>query len=266
MLKLPRPDHTPLQSPALPLVVAQARYSGVRTDMSTEVVTAVQMRLRDVGVSLTRVAPLVTTDIVIGPGVTPPAQTSQSGVQLSTEDGHWQATVTQEWVSLETPKFRSYAADFEPVLTELLAVVTAELKPVTVVRTGLRFVNALKPPVEAAAGDTVAACAWDRWVRGTLAGPAGDEWLRSGVLAYGQQMMLSVGPDVRSVVRSGPVENDNPPTFLLDIDTFAEPQSVWAGEEVAAQFDQLNGCGVALFQELVTPEMLDHLRGKKDMS
>lgn len=262
MLTLPQADHSPLRSPALPLVVAQARYSGVHAEVTADVVSAVQARLRDeTGVMLSRVAPLVSTDIVIGPGVAAPPQVSQHGMQLSAEDGHWQATVTPEWVSLETPSFRSYAEDFRPVWTELLGAVSTALAPVAVMRAGLRFVNVLKPPVELAEGAPVAVCGWDRWVRGSLAGPAGDEWLRAGVLAYSQQMLVESGPGVRSGVRSGPVENEDRPAFLLDIDTFSEPQVVWAVDEVVALFERLNGCGVALFQELVTPEMLNHLRG-----
>lgn len=261
MLNLPQPDHTPLRSPALPLVVAQARYAGVRAEVTAEIVSAVQARLRDaVGVELNRVAPLVSTDIIIGPGVAPPPQVSKHGMQLSVEDGQWQATVTQEWVSLETPSFRSYAEDFEPVWTALLAAVSEALSPVTVMRAGLRFVNVLKPPVELAAG-APAVSSWDRWVRGSLAGPAGDDWLRAGVLAYAQQMLIEVGPAMRSGVRTGPLENEDRPAFLLDIDTFSEPQAVWADDEVVALFEQLNGCGVALFQGLVTPEMLNYLRG-----
>lgn len=262
MLNLPQADHTPLESPALPLVVAQARYAGVRAEVTAEIVSAVQARLRDLlGVQLSRVAPLISTDIVIGPGVAPPPQVSMHGMQLSAEDGQWQATVTQEWVSLETPSFRSYAEDFKPVWTALLAVVSEALSPVTVMRAGLRFVNVLKPPVELAAGAPVAMCSWDRWVRGSLAGPASDDWLRAGLLAYSQQMLVEVGPGMRSGVRTGPLENEDRPAFLLDIDTFSEPQAVWADDEVVGLFEQLNGCGVALFQELVTPEMLDHLRG-----
>lgn len=262
MLKLRQADHSPLRSPALPLVVAQARYSGVRAEVTADVVSAVQTRLRDeAGVVLSRVAPLVSTDIVIGPGVAAPPQVSQHGMQLSAENGQWQATVTPEWVSLETPSFRSYAQDFRPVWTELLGAVSTALAPVTVMRAGLRFVNVLKPPVELAEGAPVAVCGWDRWVRRSLAGPAGDEWLRVGVLAYSQQMLVESGPGVRSGVRSGPVENEDRPAFLLDIDTFSEPQVVWAVDEVVALFERLNGCGVALFQELVTPEMLNHLRG-----
>ncbi|GAA1477099.1 hypothetical protein GCM10009623_15450 [Nocardioides aestuarii] len=263
MLKLPQADHSPLPSPALPLVVAQARYSPVRAEVTAEVVAAIQHRLREtVAVDLSRVAPLMSTDIVIGPGVTVPPQV-QHGMQLSAEDGQWQATVTPEWVSLETPSFRSYAEDFRPVWGEVLGAVSDALAPVTVMRAGLRFVNVLKPPVELAAGAPVATCGWDRWIRGSLAGPAGDEWLLEGALAYSQQMLVESGQGVRSGVRSGPVENEDRPAFLLDIDTFSEPQAVWAVDDVVALFERLNGCGVALFQELVTPEMLNHLRGSE---
>lgn len=257
MLTLPRPDHSPLPAPALPLVVAQARHAGVRADVTADVVAAVQDRLREAtGVSFDRVAQLTTTDIIIGPGVNAPPATSQPGVQLATEDGTWQATVTAEWVSMETQRFTSYAGAFRPLFEQLLEVVAEVLSPVTTVRCGLRFVNVLTPPTGEAGS-----VEWGRWVRGSLAAPAVDRWLAEGIETFGGQMLLSVAPGVRSVVRSGPVANEDAAAFLLDIDTYSEPQSVWRRGEVLAQFDSLNECGVALFQELITPAMLDHLRG-----
>ncbi|GAA2165138.1 TIGR04255 family protein [Pedococcus bigeumensis] len=261
MLNLTRPDHTPLPSPALPLVVAQARHAGVRGEVTADVVAAVQDRLRQVtGVDLERVAQLMSTDIIIGPGVSPPPQTSTPGVQLATADGTWQATVTREWVSLETQRFTSYDGAFRPLFEQLLLVVTELLSPVTTVRCGLRFVNVLTPPADARGG---APDAWGRWVRSSLVALAADEWLAAGIETFAGQMLLSVAPGVHSGVRSGPVQNDGTPAFLLDIDTYAEPQSVWRASEVLAQFDRLNESGVALFQELITPEMLNHLRGEE---
>lgn len=279
MLHLPRADHTPLPAPALPLVVAQARYSGVRRNVSAEVVKGVQSRLRRAaGVSLDRVAELTSTDIVIGPGVAAPPQTSQSGVQLATNDGQWQASVTADWVSLETQSFHSYAEEFAPLLRELLAAVTELQEPVTATRTGLRFVNVLRPPEEdAAAPGAPASRTWARWIRESVVAPAADEWLHEGVLNYTQQMLLDVEPAGRAAestwstespvtplrcgVRSGPVD-EQASGFLLDLDNFAEPQSVWDSAAVMGLFDDLNECGVALFQQLVTPEMLNHLRGE----
>lgn len=276
MLHLQPADHTPLPAPSLPLVVAQARYTGVRRDVSAEVVKGVQARLRSAaGVSLDRVAEVTSTDIVISPGVAAPSQASQTGVQLTTSDGRWQATVTADWVSLETQSFHSYANEFAPLLGELLAAVAELLEPVTVTRAGLRFVNMLRPPQgDATVSGAGTPMAWGRWIRGSLVGPASDEWLRAGVLSYTQQVLLEVeitaraaastaatGTPLRCGVRSGPVD-EQASAFLLDIDNFAEPQSVWETANVLGLFEDLNECGAALFQQLVTEEMLNHLRGE----
>jgi uncharacterized protein (TIGR04255 family) len=239
--------------------VAQARHAGVHQEVTAEVVSAVQERLRDaIGVSLDRVAQLTSTNIVIGPGVAPGPTTTQPGVQLASVDGQWQATVTSEWVSLETQSFRSYAEDFRPLLAALLEAVSTLLSPVTTVRTGLRFVNVLKPPHEGPAGPHQ----WDRWVRPALAAAASDPWLASGLDTFSAQMLLSVAPGIHSGVQCGPIQDGSTaPAFLLDIDTFAEPQSVWKGQDVLTGFDKLNESGVALFQALITADMLDHLRG-----
>lgn len=262
MLELPLPDHTPLSSPALPLVVAQARYAGVRTEITADIVTAVQDRLRtEASMNLDRVGQLTATDIIIGPGVNAPPQTSHPGVQLATSDGTWQATVTQEWVSLETPRFHSYAAGFRLLLGPLLLAVTELLSPVTTVRSGLRFVNVLKPPAKpGGAEEHMERETWERWVHHSLAAPAADSWLAAGIETFGAQMLLTVAPGIHSGVRSGPIQDDGNPAFLLDIDTFTEPQGVWNCDGVLGQFDNLNESGVALFQKLITPEMLSHLR------
>jgi len=118
-------------------------------------------------------------------------------------------------------------------------------------RAGLRFVNVLRRP-DSNGG-------WGRWVRPSLLAPADDDLLAQGLLSHTQQLVLDVADGVRSNVRTGGAEVDDEEAFLLDIDTFWETNNLWSIDEVVARFGALNSHGVALFQVLVTPEMLAHL-------
>jgi uncharacterized protein (TIGR04255 family) len=176
---------------------------------------------------------------------------SVQGYQLASEDGSWLVTLTPESVALETPAFRSFAGQFGPLLGQVLAAATTAMDPVTCTRAGLRFVNLLLPPV--------AGSAWSRWVRPSLVAAHSDEFLAPGLTSASGQLLLEVAPRYRSTVRTGPADADGEAAFVLDLDTYTEPSSIWSPEQVAALFERLNGYGVALFQSLVTPEMLMHL-------
>src|SRR5689334_3381857 len=116
MLNLPQPDHTPLDQPSLPLVVAQARLSSPTQEISQEVVSDFQARLRERGLDLPRVASIATSDIVVGVvgPAAPMTPVTTKGFQLTTEDGSWLVTLTPDSVAVETPAFRSFAEQFGP--------------------------------------------------------------------------------------------------------------------------------------------------------
>lgn len=252
MLNLPQADHTPLRHPPLPLVVAQARFATqAGSELSNEVTTRFQASLLASGYDFGQVAPVQTNEIVFGPGVPPSASVSASGFQFSPEDKSWMVTLMADSVSLETPSFLSFADQFGPLLNEVLAAATVAVAPISVTRVGLRFVNLLRSPD----GQND----WGRWLRRSLVGPHIDELLSPGVLNHNQQLILDVAPQMRSAVRTGPAMHDDEDAFLLDIDTFAELATLWTSESVTGWFERLNECGVALFQTLISAEMLAHL-------
>jgi uncharacterized protein (TIGR04255 family) len=253
MLNLPPADHTPLRHPPLPLVVAQARFATqAGNELSSEVTARFQASLVEAGYDFNQVTPVQTNEIVFGPGVPPSASVSASGFQFSPEDRSWMVTLMADSVSLETPSFLSFNAQFGPLLKQVLAAATLAVSPISVTRVGLRFVNLLRSPD--GLND------WGRWLRPTLVAPHIDELLRSGVLNHNQQLILDVAPQVRSAVRTGPAMHENQDAFLLDIDTFAEPAALWTSDTVSGWFGQLNESGVALFQALVSAEMLAYLK------
>ena len=253
MLNLPLPDHTPLEHLSLPLVVAQARFAAPMQEISQQVVADAQARLRQGGVDLPRVTPVSIGDIVLGPGA-PVASVSVSGFQLTAEDGAWLVTLTSDSVAVETPAFRSFADQFGPRLAQVISAATQAVQPVTLTRAGLRFVNLLRrPPGTDPEG-------WARWIRPSLVAAHSDELLGPGLLSQSQQLLFEVAPGIRATVRTGLAQVEGEEAFVLDVDTYAEPLHLWTEGEVVGLFERLNGCGVALFQSLVSPEMLAHLK------
>jgi len=220
--------------------------------LSSEVIARFQASLLGVGYNFNQVTPVQTKEIVFGPGVPPSASVSETGFQFSPEDKSWIVTLMTDSVAVETPSFHSFAQQFGPLLDEVVAAATLAVSPVSVTRVGLRFVNLLRSPD--GPND------WSRWLRPSLVAPHMDELLRPGILNHNQQLILDIAPEVRSTVRSGLTSRDDEDAFLLDIDTFAEPAILWASESVSGWFRQLNDSGVALFQALVSAEMLTHLR------
>ncbi len=251
MLNLPAPNRIPLTNAPLPLVVAQARYAAEASSVPADVLESVQSRLRDAGLDCAQVGTVTSADAVsIGPA---PIITSSSGFQLSTLDGAWSVVLLPDSASLETRSFHSFDDQFRPYLHALLRAVTETLRPTLLQRAGLRFVNVLRSPEPGPAE-------WPRWVSFAVCAPLQDEVVSAGVRALTQQMALQVTDKVESTVRSGVVEADGEPGFLLDIDTYSQPATLWSRADAPGQFDELNERGVAMFQALITTEMLTRLQ------
>lgn len=252
MLNLPPADHTRLAYPPLPLVVAQARYSSPLQEVTQNVVSQFQAGLLRDGYDFDRVVSVEVGEILIGPGAGPAPSNRMTGVQLNCRDGEWMVTLLPGSVSLETPSFTSFSGQFGPLLGSVLRLATDVVGPVVLTRAGLRFVNVLRrPDIEGG---------WGRWVRPSLVAAHNDELVGAGLVSQSEQLLFNVTAGVTSAVRAGGAEIDGQEGFLLDIDTFSEPASLWATDNVETVFDDLNESGVALFQALITPEMLLHLR------
>lgn len=256
MLNLPPADHTPLHHPPLPLVVAQARFSSPVQEVTQDLVARLQRGLLEAGYHFDRVASVEMSEVFLGPGQRPASSDRVTGVQLTSHDRSWMVTLMPASVSLETPSFSSFAGQFGPLLGHVLRLVTDVVRPLTLTRAGLRFVNVLRRPDDAGG--------WERWVRSFLLAAHNDDLIGMGVVSQSQQLLLDVATGVRSAVQAGSAEIDGDEGFLLDIDTFTEPSTLWALEDVMFGFELLNRSGVALFQVLVTPEMLTRLSSGDD--
>jgi uncharacterized protein (TIGR04255 family) len=258
VLNLPAPDRTPLSNAALPLVVAQARFDSVAAALDQAALRHIQATLREYGLDSPQVNAVTAMDVIVGPGQQGQATSTVNGWQLIADDGQVQVTVMPDSAALETPAFRSYDGQFGPQLAAVLAAVTDTHAPVTTRRLGIRFVNVLKTPAGEDPGD------WSRWIRPSLCAPLNDSDLAAGVVGVAHQLVLHVANGVYSTVRAGAVEADGP-AWLLDIDTFTEPSQLWSSDDVKGGFDELNAHGVAVFQALITRDMLNYLRTGQQM-
>lgn len=254
MLNLPRADHTPLRHPPLPLVVAQARFASPIAEVTLELTSRFQARLRELGHDFSQAKAVAGGEVVIAPGVAPTATSRMLGFQLSPPDGSWIVTLMPDAVSLETPSFESFETQFGPLLGSVLELAAELAGPVTLHRAGLRFVNVLRRP------DLTDEGPWSRWVHPTLVAPTLDDVLGPGLVSQGQQLVFEPAEGVRSTVRTGEGVENGEEAFLLDIDTYVEPNVLWSIEDVRERFGVLNEHGVALFQALISAEMLAHLR------
>ncbi|GAA4885064.1 hypothetical protein GCM10025788_26460 [Serinicoccus chungangensis] len=95
-------------------------------------------------------------------------------------------------------------------------------------------------------------------MRPSLVAVLDDVWLSEGMLAFSQQLQLDIGDGFRCGLRSGPTDDGN---YLLDLDNYGESGALWTLERVMDEFDKLNARGVAVFQSMISAEMLGNLRG-----
>lgn len=248
MLNLPRADHRPLKNAALPLVVAQARFAGTARRVSGQALELVQRRMSEAGLDLPSVNPIEGADVVLGPrGAS--TTSSITGFQLTNDEG-WTISLTNEWVTLETAAFTGYKSEFGPLLADVVRIASEAMEPVAVARLGLRFVNVLTLPAQTD---------WTSCLHPAVLGAINAPELAQGLVGQSQQLVFQVAAGVSSAVRSGPQPGNT--AYLLDIDTFSEPATVWNTDQVVDGFATLNNHGVALFQALITPSMLNELRG-----
>lgn len=262
MLILPPADHGLLPGRALPLVVAQVRWEAPLQSAAVDrdQLVTVQQSLAEGPQRYETVQSLTSADLIVTPGQAPVSTAGLSGWQLVSDDGRWQATVLPGSASLEAVAFSEFGM-FSARLVALLVAAERAFGPAVVTRVGLRFVNLLPAP-QSTDGDH---WPWTRCLQPALTAPLADASVSAGVVGLEQRMLLSTATGVQAAVRSGlqrPADAPGPERFLLDIDSFRTPGRVWDTAQVASEFKGLNDTCVSLFQQLLSEEMLLHLRAE----
>ena len=196
--------------------------------------------------------------LTVGPGLmsTGP-QEAIDGWHLKSEDGGWTAALMPGHLSLETTKYTIWS-DFEGRLTDLVEAVARSASPVMEQRLGLRYVDRLVGLGVASAGG------WSRWIEGAILGPPLHEVLGGAVRSTRQQIDLDLGDGHLCVLRHGTVTDDDAApgeesTYLLDFDVYRSQSRRFSPDGVAGAARAFHEKADALFQQVITDELLELL-------
>jgi len=171
----------------------------------------------------------------------------------SVNEGEWILSVLPDSLALETTRFPGWE-EMGPQFRTVLTKVNEVIGPAVEERLGLRFVNVLQIP------GTTTLDSWRNYLKPEAFGLGIHEVLGQGVVAAQQQVLLQITDDVKCTVRLGPIRQDNGDlTFLVDLDGFRDLARPFDVESIANAADVLNATCVSLFQQLVTPNMLELL-------
>jgi uncharacterized protein (TIGR04255 family) len=254
---LPAPDRRLLARPALPLVVCQVRFDEQPNIGSGKVGRDVYRALGGEAGGYPNFSQLRAERVTVTPAALPaePVQRdAQRGWRYgSASEGDRILALLPDSLALETNHFPGWEAMGQS-FREALAAVSQVIAPTAEERLGLRFINVLQAPDVTELGD------WKNYVRPEALGLVGHEVVGAGVLASQQQVLLQLEEGLKCTVRLGPIRQDSGElTFLLDLDAFREASRPFDAETIAATAHMLNSVSVSLFQQLVTPKMLELL-------
>ena len=256
-LNLPPVDDSQLERSPLSLVIAQVRHERVLSASTPVTVLAMSEALGPEAGDLSEHHQSLTT-FVAGPGsASVDSSDSQAGWQFGAPDGTRTTVIQQEFFSIETSAYGTWA-DFKGHLRTLTAGVAAHVNPKIAQRIGLRYIDSITSPRVQTAAD------WSGLIDRDLLGS-----LHSGVLSRSiraaQQVLEIEGPDgIRVNLRHGSqtAAIGGKPVYLLDFDCMLQAGRAFDVESVLVSFDALHGVALRLFQACITPTLLQELRTK----
>jgi uncharacterized protein (TIGR04255 family) len=196
--------------------------------------------------------------MTVGPGVASAGSTeSFNGWHLKSADGSWTAAVLPGHFSLETTSYRKWD-DFEGRLGELTQAIAATAPPVMEQRLGLRYVDRLVGLDVRQPGE------WAKWIEASILGPPLHPVIGATVVSTRQQVDLDLGDGHMCVLRHGTVRDGDAPTeaeatYLLDFDIYRSQSRRFVAEHVANATRAFHEKADALFQQVITPDLLRYL-------
>lgn len=255
----PAPAEVPLPDAPLRRVIAQVRFSTVLAVQSPEHIAPFQEAIRSDYPVLTQEH---TQSLFVGPeGVA-------SGRELvawrfTSADAAWRASLTPEFVALETGSYRS-RSDFLARFGALLEAVQEFIDPAVVQRIGMRYIaqvtgdalpslpDLVRPELLSLAGTPLFAHVHNALGEAQMEAPeeTGQLRLRWGHLAGG----ASVDPNALPPLGE--------PSWILDIDMSREGQAPFEAELLGGDLERFAERLYAMFRWSVTDEFLEHFGGK----
>lgn len=217
-------------------------------------------------VPILREATVMNLQATVGVGAGPPEVTTVAVPKFFSRDRTTAVTFRADAFVIETTKYGRYERIREVAAAALDA--RQEVAPVDgVERLGLRYIDEIRVPGMESAGGP-----WDVWVASALTGSThvGEEiglpalqWQGTTVFNNGPErtMVLRYGPrDGYAVDPAGDLKRSAPPPgpfFLIDIDSFWEPENVpeMERDHLLRTSDALHAPVRRLFEALITEKL-----------
>ena len=251
----PEPETIPLRDPPLSHVVAQVRFSPVLRVAQDAFVADFQQAIADLH-------PIVAAQeqfaMVLPSGPEAPVQATPTRVwTFSSQDGRSATTLTSTFVAVETKDYQTNESFFQ-ILRTVLEAVTTHVRPRTVQRVGIRYVQRLTEPGDLNRLTDFTSPAVLGVVAGELQREGGPSLLLTHAI-YTQEAhklmarwgLLPPGVSVDPLVEPVPT-----PSWLLDIDSYDEISSEFNVEELLERLFAYSRRQYQFFRWAVRPDFL----------
>lgn len=258
-LVLAEPDRTRLARSPLQLVVCQLRFEDIPSVADPRVGLAIHEMLGSRTGAYPLLEQLKGEQLEVQIGVGGPITTQQSplsGWRLFSEDRRWIVSLLPGSVALETTAYTTWE-EFGPRLAAVFAAAAEELKPVLEQRLGLRYVDVLTEP------EVSSPIGWRGWIVDELLGPVLHDRLGPFVRSTQQQLEIDAGDGIRCALRHGALPDrarGDHTNYLLDWDIYRDHAQPFGLSDINAAASSFNLLALKLFQQAITPDMLNYLK------
>lgn len=252
---LPLTEGLLLDASPVEVAIAEVRFGGSTTGITSEHAIKIQAMAHDRGVPLTSIQPAQQQELMMqlmGAGAPSPQVTIRAqGWQFASEDKSLVATVMPDSVIVQVTKYERWSQSLGHPLEVLLDSVRDLLSPELTFRLGLRYINRL---VDKAA---ISPKAWEGRIRNSLLGPILDPVFTEMVISANQQLELSFGGGLGATIRHGAFRdgaNHNSYSYLLDLDVFDSSTAAFEASAIISHLTQMNRSALSMFEQATTAE------------
>jgi uncharacterized protein (TIGR04255 family) len=257
-LTLPAPSTEKLDRSPLSLVVCQVRHERTVTASEPKRAVSVHDALKESYPVLEEQAGQELTIAAGQLGVQTLPGAVQRGWKLRSNDQLWNAIVMPDFFSLETTRYADWP-DFRGRLEEFARAVSAAVEPSLEQRVGLRFIDRIAHP------DVTEPAGWIDWIDRSFLGPIAHEKLGQAVVTSQQILQLDMGNGHSVILRHGAVrdqEASGEMTYLIDQDCFTQRGRPFDVDQMLDAAEQLHTLALQVFQQAITPELYQYLKGE----
>jgi uncharacterized protein (TIGR04255 family) len=187
-----------------------------------------------------------------------PAPEVVHGWHLKSADRGWTAALLPEQFSLETTRYTNWG-EFHSRLRALIEAIEKIDVPSLEQRIGLRYVDRLVGLPVTAAVD------WARWISAPILGAPLHDVVGPAVRSVRQQVEFDLEGDTVCALRHGlATEPDGDAVYVLDFDMYREKAQRFSGKALLGAANQFHQQADALFQQVITDDLLTYLSGQRD--